>query len=71
MTEFNPPPLPSSAEVRDLYLLSPRAPPWRVMGPLYLFFFDRIDSFGIAVATWQLSILKPLMVCSANSLYGL
>jgi hypothetical protein len=29
---------PSSAEVKkelELYLLSPKAPPWRVMGPVY------------------------------------
>jgi hypothetical protein len=34
---------PSSAEVKkeqELYLLSPKAPPWRGTGPLYLFSFD-------------------------------
>jgi hypothetical protein len=31
---------PSSAEVKkELYLLSPKAPPWHVTGPLYLFFY--------------------------------
>jgi hypothetical protein len=34
--------LPSSAEVKnvqELYLLSPQAPPWRVAGRLYFYFY--------------------------------
>jgi hypothetical protein len=38
---------PSSAEVKkeqELCLLSPRAPPWRVTGPLYLFCAVRVGA---------------------------
>jgi hypothetical protein len=45
---------PSSAEVKyeqELYLLSPHAPPWRVAGLRYFFFYLNVQFFRICYVT--------------------